>query len=102
MFLISVFVIFNINHLNLCHRNFGENKNHFDRKTFATKILNINSIRFKVAELTYPYFDQHYSKYIFRNSLSHNLQQTEENGDNAKFYWINFVTPLLFLCKTIL
>ena len=52
-----------------------------------------------MAETTYPHFDQCYSKYIFRNSMSHNLQQAEENGDNIKFYWINFVTFLLFLCK---
>ena len=31
--------------------------------------------------------------------MSHNLQRVEENGDNIKFYWINFVTSLLFLCK---
>ena len=52
-----------------------------------------------MAEITYPHFDQHYSKYIFRNSISHNLQRAEGNGDNIKFYWINFITSLLFLCK---
>ena len=52
-----------------------------------------------MAEITYPHFDQHYSKYIFRNSMSHNLQRAEENGDNIKFYWINFIFSLLFLCK---
>ena len=52
-----------------------------------------------MAEMTYLHFDQHYSKYIFRNSMSHNLQRAEENGDNIKFYWINFITSLLILCK---
>ena len=52
-----------------------------------------------MAEMTYPHFDQHYSKYIFRNSISHNLQRAEGNGDNIKFYWINFITSLLFLYK---
>ena len=47
-----------------------------------------------MAEITYPHFDQHYSKYIFRNSMSHKLQRAKENGDN-----INFITSLLFLCK---
>ena len=41
----------------------------------------------------------HYSKCIFRNSMSHNLQRAEENGDNIKFYWINFIISLLFLWK---
>ena len=49
--------------------------------------------------MAYPHFDQHYIKYIFRNSMSHNLQRAKENGDNIKFYWINLITSLLFLCK---
>ena len=52
-----------------------------------------------MAEMTYPHLDQHYRKYIFRNSISHNLQWVEGNGDNIKFCWINFITSLLFLCK---
>ena len=52
-----------------------------------------------MTQITYPDFDQHYSKYIFRNSMSHNLQRTEENGDNIRLYWINFITSLVFLCK---
>ena len=54
-----------------------------------------------MVEITYPHFDQHYSKYIFRNSMSHNLQRAEENGDNIKLYWIKIITSLLFLCKHI-
>ena len=27
------------------------------------------------------------------------MQRAEENGDNIKLYWINFITSLLFLCK---
>ena len=52
-----------------------------------------------MAERTYPHFDQHYSKYIFRNSMSHNLQRAKENGDNINFYWIKFIISPLFLCK---
>ena len=52
-----------------------------------------------MVEITYPHFDQHYSKYIFRNRVSHNLQWSKENGDNINFYWINFITSLLFFCK---
>ena len=102
IFLISVFAIFSINNLNVCHRNFDVNRNHYNCTTFTTKILDINRIRYncgEMAEITYPHFDQHYSKYIFRNSISHNLQRAEGNGDNIKFYWINFITSLLFLCK---
>ena len=102
VFLMSVFAIFDINNLNVCHRNFDVNKNHFNCKTFKTEILDINGIRYNfggMAEITYPHFDQQYSKCIFRNSMSHNLQRAEENGDNIKFYWINFIISLLFLCK---
>ena len=52
-----------------------------------------------MAGITYAHFDQYYSKYIFRNSMSHNLQRAKENRDNSKFYWITFITSLLFLCK---
>ena len=78
------------------------NKNHFKGKTFKTEILDINRIRYnfgEMAEITYPHSDQQYSKYIFRNSLSHNMQRAKENGDNIKFYWINFIISLLLLCK---
>ena len=51
-----------------------------------------------MAGITYPHSDQQYSKYIFRNSMSHNMQRAKENGDNIKFYWINFIS-LLLLCK---
>ena len=36
-----------------------------------------------MAEITYPHFDQHYGKYIFRNSMSHNLQRAKENGNGT-------------------
>ena len=52
-----------------------------------------------MAEVTYPHSDQHYSKYIFRNSMSQNLQRSEKNRDNIKFFWIKFITSLLFSCK---
>ena len=102
LFLISVFAIFSINDLIVCHRNFDVNSNHYNCKTFTTEILDTNRVRHicgEMAEITYAHFHQHYSKYIFRNSISHNLQQAEGNGDNIKFYWINFITSLLFLCK---
>ena len=62
IFLISVFAIFSINNLNVCHRNFDVNRNHFNCTTFTTEILDINRIRYncgEMAEITYPTFDQH-------------------------------------------
>ena len=97
--LISVFAIFSINDLNVCHRNFDVNRNHYNCNIFTTEILDINRISYncgEMAEITYPHFDQHYSKCVFRNSMSHNLQRAEEYGDNIKFYCINFITSLLF------
>ena len=81
IFLISAFAIFSINNLNLCHRNFDVNRNHYNCKTFTTEILDTNRVR---------------SKYIFRNSINHNLQRAQGNGDNIKFYWISFITSLFF------
>ena len=94
--------IFSINNLTVCHRNFDVNKSHYNCTIFTTKILDINRISYncgEMAEITYPHFDQHYGKYIVKNSIIHNLQRAEGNGDNIKFYWINFITSLLFLCK---
>ena len=99
IFRISVFAIFSINNLNVCHRKFDVNRNHYNCTTFRTEILDTSRVRHncgEMAEITYPHFDQHYSKYIFRNSKSHNLQRGEGNGDNIKFCWINFITSLLF------
>ena len=102
MLLILAFAIFSINNLNICHRNFEVKKNHFNFKTFTTVILNINRIRYnygEMTEITYSHFDQHYSKYIFRNCMSHNLKPAKENVNNVRFYWIKFITSLLFLCR---
>ena len=69
-----IFAIFNMKNLNVCHRNFDVNKNHFNCKTFTTEILDINRIRYnsgEMAEITYPHFDQHYSNQHY--STSHNL-----------------------------
>ena len=52
-----------------------------------------------MAEIRYPHFDQHHSKYIFKDGMSHNLQRAEEKGNNVIFYRINFITSHLFLCK---
>ena len=104
MFLVSVFAIFNIDDLNVCHRNLDVNKNHFNCKTFRTDILDINRIRYsygEMTEITYPHFGKRYSKYIFKNSMRHNLQRAEENGDKFEFYWINFISSLLFLRRKI-
>ena len=99
IFLISVFAVFSTNNLNVCHRNFDGSRHHYNCKTITTEILEINRIRYncgEMAAITYPHFDQHYNKYIFRNNISHNLQWAEGNGDNIKFYWINFITSLPF------
>ena len=52
-----------------------------------------------MTETTYYRFDLKYNKCNFRNSMSQNLQQTKNNENKIKLYWINFITSLLFLCK---
>ena len=52
-----------------------------------------------MAGITCSHYDQHYSNYILRNSMSHSLQRAEKNGDDIKFYWIKLITSLLLLCK---
>ena len=82
IFLISVFGVFSINNLTVCHRNFDGNRHLYNCKTITTEILEINRIRYncgEMAAITYPHFDQHYNKYIFRNNISHNLQWAEGN-----------------------
>ena len=51
IFLISVFAIFSINDLNVCHRNFDVNRNHCNCATFKTEILDINRIRYNCGEM---------------------------------------------------
>ena len=54
-----------------------------------------------MAEITYAHFHQHYSKYIFRNSMSHNLQPVEENKGNVKFYQLFYNISSIFMQTTL-
>ena len=84
-------------------KNFDVNNSHFNRKTFSAEILGINRISYhygEIAEIN-SHFDQRFSKYIFGNSLSQNLQCTKENRNNITFYWINSITPLLFFTTQV-
>ena len=60
IFLISVFAVFTIDNLNVCHRNFDVNRSHCNCTTFKTEVLDINKIRYncdEMAEITYPHLD---------------------------------------------
>ena len=60
IFLISVFAVFTIDNLNVCHRNFDVNRNHCNCTTFKTEVLDFNKIRYncdEMAEITYPHLD---------------------------------------------
>ena len=101
-FPILVLAISSIIGLNLFHKNIYANSDHFNCKTFSTEILDINRTRHnygEMAEITYPHSDQNYGKFTSRNSISRNSQKTKVNESNIEFFWINFVTSLLFLCK---
>ena len=41
-----------------------------------------------MAAITYIKTEQNYSKYIFNESISHNLQPDRNNESNIKYYWI--------------
>ena len=54
-----------------------------------------------MAAITYMKIEQNYSKYIFNESISHNLQPIRNNESNIKYYWIIFTMPLLFFYKQL-
>ena len=41
-----------------------------------------------MAAITYIKTEQNYSKYIFNEIISHNLQPIRNNESNIKYYWI--------------
>ena len=49
-----------------------------------------------MAAITYMKTELNYSKYIFHDSISHNLQPIRKNESNIKYYWIIFTMSLFF------
>ena len=49
-----------------------------------------------MAAITYMKIEQNYSKYIFNDSISQNLQPIRNNESNIKYYWIIFTMYLFF------
>ena len=87
--------------LDLCPVSTG-NCHHFYDKTSLTEVLHFNkfgynlSLNGEMAAITYMEIDLNYSKYIFNESISHNLQPIRNNESNIKYYWIIFTMSLFF------
>ena len=90
--------------LDLCPVTTG-NCHHFYNKTSSTEVLQFNNFGYnlsfngEIAGITYMKIEQNYSKYIFNESISQNLQPIRNNESNIKYYWIIFTMSLLFLYK---
>ena len=88
--------------LDLCPVTTG-NCHHFYNKTSSTEVLQFNNFGYnlsfygEIAAITYMKIEQNYSKYIFNESISQNLQPIGNNESNIKYYWIIFTMSLLFL-----
>ena len=54
-----------------------------------------------MAAITFMKIEQNYSKYIFNESISQNLQPIRNNESKIKYYWIIFTLSLLFLYKQL-
>ena len=92
--------------LDLCPVTTG-NCHHFYNKTSSTEVLQFNNFGYnlsfygEIAAITYMKIEQNYSKYIFNESISRNLQPIRNNESNIKYYWIIFTMSLLFLYKQL-
>ena len=77
----------------------------FDCETFSTEILDINSVMYNngaIAEITYPHFEQDYSKLNTSSEiLSVKIYSGPKKKSNIRFYWINFITSFIFLSKQL-
>ena len=93
MSLISFFAIFSISNLNLCHKNFDLNKNHFKCKTFTTDILNINRI-LGIIIVTWQKQDTHILTNTTVNTSSKMVWTTIYSGPRrreTKLYFIGLI-----------
>ena len=87
--------------LDLCPVTTG-NCHHFCNKTSSTEVLYFNNFGYnlglygKMAAITYIKIEQNYSKYIFNESISENLQPIRDN-ERRKI----FTMSLLFLYKQL-
>ena len=92
--------------LNVCPVTIG-NCHHFYDKTSSTGALQFNKFGYnlslygEMAAITYMKTELNYSKYIFHDSISHNLQPIRKNESNIKYYWIIFTMSLFFLYKQL-
>ena len=88
--------------LDLCSVTTG-NCHHFYNKTSSTEVLHFNNFGYnlslygEMAAKTYMKIKQNYSKDIFSESITPNLQPIRNNESNIKYYWIIF-TMYLFFC----
>ena len=82
--------------LNLCPVTTG-NCPQFYSKTSSTNL----SLYGKMAAITNMKIEQNYSKDIFNESISQNLQPIRNNERNIKYHWIIFTMSLLFLYRQL-
>ena len=82
--------------LNLCPVTTG-NYHQFYSKTSSTNL----SLYGKMAAITNMKIEQNYSKDIFNESISQNLQPIRTNERNIKYHWIIFTMCLLFLYRQL-
>ena len=83
-------------HVHLCPVTTG-NCHNFYNKTSSTNL----SLYGKMAAITNMKIEQNYSKDIFNESISQNLQPIRNNERNIKYHWIIFTMSLLFLYKQL-
>ena len=82
--------------LNLCPVTTG-NCHQFYSKTSSTNL----SLYGKMAAIMNMKIEQNYSKDIFNESISQNLQPIRNNERNIKYHWIIFTMSLLFLYRQL-
>ena len=81
---------------NLCPVTTGNCRN-FYNKTSSTNI----SLNGKMAAITNMKIEQNYSKYIFNESISQNLQPIKNNEISIKYHWILCTVYVIFIQTTL-
>ena len=82
--------------LNLCPVTTG-NCHNFYNKTSSSNL----SLYGKMAAITNMKIEQNYSKDIFNESISQNLQPIRNNERNIKYHWIIFTMSIIFIQTTL-
>ena len=87
--------------------DWNSNCHHCYNKTSSTEVLHFNNFGYnlslygKMAAIMNMKIEQNYSKDIFNESISQNLQPNRNNERNISYHWIIFTMSVIFIQTTL-